>query len=118
MAPPPLEIREIFAAISRVYPALTVTKFDTPTKLGLRRGTDVVLTYNSYRKGWLDTSATLGPQLHWFGFKPTNNKPGYWAVELPPERVEDIFRANREAILAMLGAALGLPAPAAPVAGA
>ncbi len=75
----------------------------TPKKLGLRaERTLVVFTYNSYRKGWLDTRAQLVPELPWFGFEETHNKPEYWAAELSPERVEEIYRANRRDILAAL----------------
>lgn len=63
----------------------------------------MVFTYNSYRNGWLDTSARLGPKLRWFGFRPTHNKPEhYWAAALSPDQVEEIYQSNRSEILRVL----------------
>lgn len=107
--PPP--IRRMFNDIHAALPETSVKEFPaTAGKLGLRVGSSVVVfTYNSYRKGWLDTSVQLGPKLCWFAFRPTHNKPDqYWAAELSAERVEEIYRANRVGVLAVLADYLGL----------
>ena len=110
-----LLIQEVFEDINQSLPAIEIKPYSTtPTKLGLRfGGTKVILTYNSYKQGWLDTSAALGPKLRWFKFRPTPNKPDqYWAVQLTPEEVRRIYREHRDEILAVLRAAWDLPATA------
>jgi len=106
----PAPVRRVFDDLQAALPGTWVKEFPATTaKLGLRVGESrVVLTYNSYRKGWLDTSAQLGPRLRWFAFKPMPNKPDqFWAVELAPERVEEIYRSRREEIVAALSAISG-----------
>jgi hypothetical protein len=101
----PPAIRRVFNDVRAALPRIDVKEYpSTPGKLGLRTdGSRVVLTYNSYKEGWLDTSARLGPRLHWFGVTPTHNKGDqYWAAELSPESVEEIYRTGRAEILAVL----------------
>jgi len=101
----PAPIRRVFDDLEAALPGAWVKEFPaTAGKLGLRTGASrVVFTYNSYKKGWLDTSARLGPKLRWFSFRPTHNKANqYWAVELEPERVEETYRSKREEIVADL----------------
>jgi hypothetical protein len=116
MADVDAEIRDVFDDISRAIPGMSVKPYPaTSGKLGVRfEGEQVVLTYNSYRRGWLDTTADLGPELRrWFGFQPTHNKPDqYWAVKLAPEKVQTIYREHREDSLTTLRGAHGVCASA------
>lgn len=101
----PAPIRRVFADLEAALPGARVKEFPATTgKLGLRAGESrVLLTYNSHKKGWLDTNARLGTKLRRFSFSPTHNKPGlYWAAELTPEQVETIYRANRGEIVAAM----------------
>ena len=99
------DIETVFKKIKNEVSGLHIKKYkSTPGKIGLRTDKGhVVLTYNSYRKGWLDTRADLGPKLIWFRFKPTETKPeNYWASELTPDRVKEIFQANHHEIISTL----------------
>jgi hypothetical protein len=110
VAPP---IRKVFDDIRCAITGMKVKEYPTTAgKLGLRfDGQQVVLTYNSYKRGWLDTRAELGTTLRWFRFQPTHNKPNqYWAVKLTPDKVQSIYQAHREEILAALCAAHGVVA--------
>ena len=101
-------VRDVFADIQRALPVLSLKEYPaTEGKLGLRLGSAVVFTYNSYRKGCLDTSVALGPKLHWFAFKPTHNKPSlYWAAKLDAFDVRRIYFANRNSILSVISSEL------------
>jgi hypothetical protein len=75
-----------FKKIAAHIDTVIFKEFDSPPdKFGLRStGNRVIFTYNSYRKGWLDTNPVLGSKLsNIFKFLPSHNKPMYWVVQVP-----------------------------------
>lgn len=75
----------------------------TPGKFGLRYfpGKKVIFTYNSYKKGWLDTNPIVGKTLKdLLDFSPTCNKPAkYWAVQIPNQEAAKKFDFHLASVL-------------------
>ena len=98
------DVKTVFEDIARHIPDLCIKEYPTTAgKVGIRLRNTVIFTYNSYKKGWLDTNAELGPRLPWFKFQPTHNKPArYWATKVSPQKIKQTYEAHRTKILGVL----------------